>query len=323
MSTNNLLETRRASTQGIPPEQRLAFWEDYNATALVGLRCSSYAQSGFLATQDNLVLERLRVARIVGNEHVVERSQPMIRECPSESVFVALVQGCQSFFYQGDNCQMLQPGEMLIYRNDKPYLFGFTGPMRLFVFDMPEQDFAERYLRDLRGPLRIGAESPAQRLLCRSLGQRVDSFLDQPDGQQAGRFREEAGDLLGSIISDQFGEHRSSALSASYLLAAKQFINEHLEDAELSCEQVAAATGISIRHLARLFAQEGSTPARYLLERRLERARQLLSSPQGTRLAIAEVAYRYGFSSQAHFARVFKARFAYTPSEARSAAVRH
>ena len=75
--------------------------------------------------------------------------------------------------------------------------------------------------------------------------------------------------------------------------------------------------GASSRTLARLFAQEGSSPGRYLQERRLERARQLLASPQGRRLDVAEVAYRHGFSSQAHFARAFKARYGMTPSEAR------
>ncbi|HCK4894808.1 TPA: AraC family transcriptional regulator, partial [Pseudomonas aeruginosa] len=41
MPAHALLETRRASTQDIPLEQRLAFWEDYNASILVGLKCSS------------------------------------------------------------------------------------------------------------------------------------------------------------------------------------------------------------------------------------------------------------------------------------------
>ncbi|HHH9050024.1 TPA: AraC family transcriptional regulator, partial [Pseudomonas aeruginosa] len=93
MPAHALLETRRASTQDIPLEQRLAFWEDYNASILVGLKCSSYSQAGFAATQDNLCLERLRLARIGGNEHVVERDRSMIRAVPKESIFVSLVQG--------------------------------------------------------------------------------------------------------------------------------------------------------------------------------------------------------------------------------------
>ncbi|WP_212632061.1 helix-turn-helix domain-containing protein [Pseudomonas sp. KB-10] len=317
MPATHVLETQRASTLDIPPEQRLAFWEDYNASILVGLRCSSYAETGFTATQDNLHLERLRVARIRGNEHVVERTSPMIQALPSESIFVALVQDSQSFFYQGRDCQLLQPGELIIYRNDQPYLFGFTGPMRLFIFDMPQRDFAEHCLRDLKGPLKIGSESPVQRLLTHSLGQRASAFLDTPSHEGAERFQEETYDLLASIITDHSGVHRASGLSAAYLLAAKQYIQQHLDDPLLSCEQVAAATGVSSRHLARLFAQEGRTPSRYLLDKRLERARQLLASPQGMRLGIAEIAYRTGFSSQAHFARVFKGRFGLTPSEAR------
>lgn len=180
MPAHALLETRRASTQDIPLEQRLAFWEDYNASILVGLKCSSYSQAGFAATQDNLCLERLRLARIGGNEHVVERDRSMIRAVPKESIFVSLVQGSQSFFYQDNGCNLLQPGELVIYRTDKPYLFGFSGPMRQFIFDIPQDDFAERCLRDFKGPLKIGAESPVQRLLVRTLGERTRDFLDSP-----------------------------------------------------------------------------------------------------------------------------------------------
>ncbi|MGZ0716756.1 helix-turn-helix domain-containing protein [Pseudomonas palleroniana] len=317
MPANALLDIRRASTQDTPLEQRLEFWENYNSSFLVGLKCSSYSQSGFIATQDNLCLEHLRVARIGGNEHVVERDRSMVLAAPKESIFVSLVLGNQSFFYQDNGCNLLQPGEMVIYRTDKPYVFGFSGPMRQFIFDVPQDDFAEHCLRDLKGPLKIGAETPVQRLLVRSLGQRTQGFFDAPREDGAGRFQEEAYNLLASIISDHTGEHRASALSASYLLAAKQHILEHLDDPSLSCEQVAAAAGISSRHLARLFAQDGGAPSRYLQEKRLERARQLLASPHGSRLDIAEIAYRHGFSSQAHFARAFKGRFGMTPSEAR------
>jgi AraC-like DNA-binding protein len=318
MTANALLEIRRASTQDTPLEQRLEFWENYNSSILVGLKCSSYSQFGFTATQDNLCLERLRVASIGGNEHVVERDRSMVRAAPKESIFVSLVLGNQSFFYQDNGCNLLQPGELVIYRTDKPYVFGFSGPMRQLIFDIPQDDFAERCLRDLKGPLKIGAETAVQRLLVRSLGERTQGFFDAPREDGAGRFQEEAYNLLASIISDHTGEHRASALSASYLLAAKQHIQEHLDDPSLTCEQVAAAAGISSRHLARLFAQEGGAPGRYLQEKRLERARQLLASPRGSRLDIAEIAYRHGFSSQAHFARAFKARFGMTPSEART-----
>lgn len=298
-------------------DQRLAFWEDYNASILVGLKCTSYSQAGFMATEDNLGFERLRVARIESNEHVIERDRSMVRAVPKESIFVSLVLGSQSFFYQDNGCTLLQPSELVIYRTDKPYLFGFSGPMHQFTFDIPQEDFAERCLRDFEGPLKIGAETSGQRLLVRALSERTQSFFDSPVDDSAGRVQEETYDLLASIISEHAGEHRASALSASYLLAAKQYIQDHLDDPLLSCDRVAAAAGVSSRHLTRLFALEGSAPGRYLQDKRLERARLLLTSPQGRRLDIAEVAYRHGFSSQAQFARAFKARYGMTASEAR------
>lgn len=321
MSANQALETRRASTKDVPLEQRQAFWEDYNASALVGLSCSSYAQSGLTATQENLCLEGLRMARIHGNEHVVERTLPMIRALPSESIFVGLVQGGQPFFYQGSECQLLRQGELLIYRNDQPYLFGFSGPMSLLVFDVPQRHFFEHCLRDLKGVMKIGCERPVQRLLTQYLGQRAGGFLDVPNSEGVEYFQQEFYELLTSIVSDQRGKFSASGLSAAYTLAAKQYITQHLEDRSLTCDQVAAATGISSRHLTRLFAQEGMAPSRYLLEKRLERARQLLVSSLGHRLSIAEIAYSTGFSSQAHFARAFKCRFEMTPSESRERCV--
>lgn len=318
MPSHALLETRRASTRDVPEEQRLAFWEDFNTSILIGLKCTSYSQTGFMASQDNLGFERLRVARIDSNEHVIERDRSMVRAVPKESIFVSLVLGSQSFFYQDNGCTLLQPNELVIYRTDKPYLFGFSGPMRQFTFDIPQEDFAERCLRDFAGPLKIGSETSGQRLLVRALSEHIQSFFDAPVGENAGRVQEQTYELLASIISEHSGQHRASALSASYLLAAKQYIQDHLDDPLLSCDRVAAATGISSRHLTRLFTLEGSTPGRYLQDKRLERARLLLTSPQGRRLDIAEVAYRHGFSSQAHFARAFKARYGMTASEARN-----
>ncbi|AJO78951.1 helix-turn-helix domain-containing protein [Pseudomonas sp. MRSN 12121] len=318
MSPCALLETRHACTQGMAPDQRLAFWEDYNASTLVGLKCTSFCESGFAASQDNLQLAGMRLARIEGNEHVVERDNSMIRTVPKESVFVSFVTGSASFFYQDGACQLLEPGELIVYRTDKPYLFGFSGPMRQFIFDIPQALFAERCLKRFDRPLKIGGQSGVQRLLSRTLGERTRGFFQQPLSQDAEDYQNQAFELLRSLIAGQTGERRLNALSASYLLAAKQCISEQLADPGLSCERVAAQTGVSVRHLSRLFALEDTQPSRFILEQRLQRAHDLLGSPRGRGLDIGEIAYRHGFASQAHFARAFKAHYGLTPSEARA-----
>ncbi|MFZ6049585.1 AraC family transcriptional regulator [Pseudomonas sp. CR3202] len=319
MTSCALLETRRADTHDIPLDQRLSFWEQYNASCLVGLKCSSYSGSGLAASQSNLELDDMSIALVQGNEHVVERDSAMVRAIPKESVFVSLVQGSRSFFYQGDDCTLLAPGELVIYRTDRPYLFGFSGAMRQFIFDIPQELFGERCLRRLDGPLKVGVETRLQRLLIRTLADRTWEFFERPLNDEAGHFQDGAIELLASIIAGQAGERRVSAHGASYLLAAKRMIAEQLGDPDLDCESVAQAVGISVRHLARLFTLEGGSVSRYIRDKRLGQARRMLSSPQAVGLDISEVAYRHGYSSQAHFARSFKARYGCTPSEARKA----
>jgi AraC-like DNA-binding protein len=316
----SLLDTQRASTDDFPQDQRLAFWEQYNASTLVGLRCSSFSETGFSACEDNLSLDRLRVAHIVGNQHVIERDGSMIRTVPKESVFVSLVMGSGSFFFQNGNCHLLEPGEMMVYRTDKPYLFGFTGSMHKFIFDIPQDVFAALCLRRFDNAIKISAHTGAQRLLVRTLGERTGGFFKQPLSQGADSYQEDSLELLGTIIAGQMGNRRINALSASYLLAAKQCILEQLSDPALSCERVALQTGVSTRHLARLFALEDTQPHRFILEKRLHRAFRLLSQADSRGLDIAEVAYRQGFTSQAHFARAFKAHYGRTPSDVRASA---
>lgn len=321
MKTSSLLDTRRASTDCVSLDQRTAFWEQYNASTLVGLKCSSYSDTGFAASEDNLSLESMRVAHIVGNEHVIERDGSMIRAVPKASVFVSLVTGSSSFFYQKGNCHLVEPGELMVYRTDKPYLFGFSGPMRKFIFDIPQEVFASHCLSRFESALKISAHTGIQRLLLRTLGERTRGFFELPLSQDAGNYQDDALELLGNIIAGQVGQRRINALSASYLLAAKQCIMEQLADPTLSCERIAAQTGVSTRHLARLFALEDNQPHRFIMEKRLQRAFRLLSSEEGRGLDISEIAYSQGFTSQAHFARAFKTRFGQTPTDVRATAL--
>ncbi len=60
----------------------------------------------------------------------------------------------------------------------------------------------------------------------------------------------------------------------------------------------------------RLHKLTGKTPAQYLFEYRLSRARDFLRLD----LPIGDVAHAAGFSSHAHFAHRFKAVFGITPS---------
>lgn len=100
------------------------------------------------------------------------------------------------------------------------------------------------------------------------------------------------------------------------LQAARAFIENNIEWAGLSATNTAQALGISVRQLHLLFKPTGTTFSRYVLARRLEKARAALAQDQ--RRKIIEVAYSCGIESLSVFYRGFRDAYGMTPTEFRN-----
>ena len=86
-------------------------------------------------------------------------------------------------------------------------------------------------------------------------------------------------------------------------------------DAALTIEELAAVSGLSPYHFARMFRKSvGEAPHKFVLRRRIELAMTMLRSGQ---YAVAEIAHATGFSSQAHLTTRFRAMTGVTPAKYR------
>jgi AraC-like DNA-binding protein len=96
--------------------------------------------------------------------------------------------------------------------------------------------------------------------------------------------------------------------------AALTFIHEHYAD-EIILIDIAHHAGVSPEHLIRLFKQyERTTPIRYIWKLRVKQAASLLTN---TGLSITEIAYRCGFKTAHHLARMIKQSTGHTASDIR------
>ena len=94
------------------------------------------------------------------------------------------------------------------------------------------------------------------------------------------------------------------------------YIEQHLDQA-LSLGELAQLAALSEYHFARMFrASFGLPPHRYVLQRRLLRARELL---QHGNLALGEIALACGFASASHFSNRFREAFGAAPGLLRAA----
>jgi AraC-like DNA-binding protein len=95
----------------------------------------------------------------------------------------------------------------------------------------------------------------------------------------------------------------------------REFIDRHCAE-RLTVQQLARLAGLSPFHFIRAFrATVGSTPHRYLRQRRLERAGELLVT---TALPVTEICDRTGFHSLGSFSSLFKKVTGEAPSEYRA-----
>ena len=122
-----------------------------------------------------------------------------------------------------------------------------------------------------------------------------------------GRIRE-AGERQRLDLRTRLGVAHPKLLAVAALM-------ERSVETPLSCAELAAEAGLSVRQLERLFSRYlGRSPTRHYLSVRLERARELL---RRTSMAVLSVGLATGFASASHFSKSYSEHFGRTPSAER------
>jgi AraC-like DNA-binding protein len=99
-----------------------------------------------------------------------------------------------------------------------------------------------------------------------------------------------------------------------HLRRARDLVDQHYAE-RLDLDALAGAAHVSKYYFARSFAETyGETPMRYLVQRRIERAQDLLRSAN---LTVTEVCMLVGFSSLGSFSSRFRELVGESPSQYR------
>ncbi len=315
-----LVPMTEVSTDQVPPDQRVAFWESYNASALIGLRCSSFAAQGLRARARSFDLDTVRITEIRGNEHVVERSIPMLRTHPKDSIFACLLLAGEGFFVQSSQCIHIHAGDVFAYSTDIPYLYGFTRDSTQLIVEIDASRLlGVRSAGRPQAPVKLDGRLRSGRLLAGALRSTAADFVENPSLEEASRAASQARCLLNVMLRPAGRQPQGDGSDAALwkLLRAEMFIAEHLADPHLSALSAARSLDISVRHLNRLFAARQTTATQWIWSQRLARATEDLASPRARSVPIGEVAFRWAFANQAHFARCFRERHGVTPTQYR------
>ncbi|WP_427929093.1 AraC family transcriptional regulator [Agrobacterium cavarae] len=271
-----------------------------------------------LAVQPALGLERSCVefqpgVRVVAESRGIERTEVRFHGngfTPHRHDTYALgltLHGVQTFRYRGVE-RFSMPGNVIVLHPDEVH-DGAAGTDAGLIYRMvympPELigavDGYSRSLPFVPDPVVANAE------LSRTLAYILSDLDHEPDDLA----KDDAIQRIGTILSREAGAPRKrvTKVAQSAVLQARDFLLSH-SDEPVRSATLEEITGLDRYALARHFRQLlGTSPHRYLVMRRLSRAKQLLLA--GSSLAGAAV--EAGFADQAHLTRHFRDAFGITP----------
>jgi hypothetical protein len=246
-----------------------------------------------VATELNVRLPHVDLARVSGSAHVVRRTEKIIGRSPAGALAVYLTLRGDAWFECADRTYALFPGNALISETDQPFTRGFNRGLEELVVKvdraaLPEVPQLSRpVIASFRGG---GSNDQFARTLADIAGRATRTNRPMPADQ--GTLR----DLITALAAG-----RAAAPATVHRAAARSYIERHLTDPCLGAEQVAAAIGISERQLSRVFAADCSSIPRHILSRRLHLAYSVLA----------------GHTAVTYFSCVFRQHFGHRASDIR------
>jgi AraC family transcriptional regulator len=221
----------------------------------------------------------------------------------------------------------LQPRRLMLFPQDEDMAIRAQGSCDVLLLSISREALeiaAERTLgRDALGQWFDGTASMSDPFLEQIVLKLASGLYRKADAQGA-RYADE---LAVTIAAHLLNEHARPPVekglqsgltnwpaAQARLERARQMIEDRLEES-LQLRDLAAAAGLATATFCHAFrARYGDSPHRYLVHRRVERAKTLLVS---TDMPLSQVALQTGFASQAHLSTVFKRYVSQSPKQFR------
>lgn len=215
--------------------------------------------------------------------------------------------GVQTFRYRGSERASL-PGNVIVLHPDEVHdgAAGTEDGLTYRMLYLPP----ERLIESGAGGLPfVAAPVLADEEFRLCLAEALDDLDVQPEALMLDDIVLRLGAALRRNSDDPLGGTTGVGIDRAAVLRCRDYLRENCER-PISSETLEQISGLdryqTARHFRRLF---GTSPHRYLVMRRLDRAKAALAGGA----TLADAAIGSGFADQAHFSRHFKKTFGMTP----------
>jgi AraC-like DNA-binding protein len=308
------------STAEVPARDRLAVWREVFGRTMVHLDIEPAKGATFHAEGELCALSDASLASVTVSPVRVSRTQRLIDDAMAETVFL-ITADVPILVSQGGREEVLAGGDAVFVLGGEQSVIQWHERARFTNISVPIHGLREKLpaCEDISMTV-VRRQSETLDLLLGYAGLLQDRRKPLSHGLghlAAGHIRDLMAAMAATAQDHGQAAYERRGVRAGRLRAIKADIGRFLCDPGLSIDRIAAGHRISSRYIRKLFQEEGMTFSDFVLHLRLERARKLLLSREGSSSTIASIAHACGFGDQSYFNRTFRRSYGITPSDFR------
>lgn len=266
----------------------------------------------------SVMLGACRLSRLEAPEHTVAGDDVAAGPDDPDSIKLIVQSAGNSVLSQCGRAVEVGGRHIVLYDPTRPYLLANHTAVRLLLLQMPRAAFGAAFLQRLKEPFPVPARAAGLNQVLTSMMASTFSEIDRLDEAVRRALGETMLGLARSMTGAGDGDTRLAPLELLFR-RIEMHIAENITDPGLDVHSIARRMGCSERYIYRAFETRQTTPSDYIWSLRIERASEKLHVMPDRPGMISQIAFDLGFSSSAHFARVFRNRFGMTPSDWRRA----
>jgi AraC family transcriptional activator of tynA and feaB len=310
---------RLFSTEDVHPRDRFDYWHQVACRTIVDHDSWPDCRPRFQAAIETGAMSDIGLVQFTNSPMTVSHTTRHVAQARIDDLFLCRQIAGSLTLEQEAREVVLKPGDMALLDPMLPYGGRFSSESNLLVVKLLRRELEARIgqVRHLlaRAMNPLGAEPSMLSSLLGMLP--VHSGKISYTAEQI--LKNHTLDLVALSLATMIQGRvpRISSARALVLIKVHAAIESRLTDPNLDAKAVAAATGVSVRYANAVLAEEDTSIARLIRERRLARCRKALKDPQQAHRSVSDIAYGWGFSDMTHFGRSFHKTYGMLPSRYR------